>query len=223
MKNLLSVLKISVPDKIYIKDPETSDLGKRIIEHSILLIDEIGFENFTFKKLGTRIGSNESSLYRYFESKHKLLLYLSSWFWAWLEYQLVIETFSISDKGEKLDKAIKVITRKVEIDSNFSHVNESVLYRIIVNESSKSFLTKEVDNENKEGYFEVYKRLINRLNEMITDIKPDYKYGLSLASIILEGGLHQHFLIEHFPSITNCNNNNSPTDFITQLVRNTIQ
>ncbi|WP_088324860.1 TetR/AcrR family transcriptional regulator [Polaribacter tangerinus] len=223
MKNLLSVLKISVPDKIYIKDPETSDLGKRIIEHSILLIDEIGFENFTFKKLGTRIGSNESSLYRYFESKHKLLLYLSSWFWAWLEYQLVIETFSISDKGEKLDKAIKVITRKVEIDSNFSHVNESVLYRIIVNESSKSFLTKEVDNENKEGYFEVYKRLINRLNEMITEIKPDYKYGLSLASIILEGGLHQHFLIEHFPSITNCNNNNSPTDFITQLVRNTIQ
>ncbi len=106
MKNLLSVLKISVPEKIYIKDPETSDLGKRIIEHSILLIDEIGFESFTFKKLGSKISSNESSIYRYFESKHKLLLYLTSWYWAWLEYQLVIETFSISNKQEKLEKAI---------------------------------------------------------------------------------------------------------------------
>ena len=37
MKNLLSVLKISVPDKVFIKDPETSNLGKRIIEHSILI------------------------------------------------------------------------------------------------------------------------------------------------------------------------------------------
>ena len=49
MKNLLSVLKIAVPAQIYLKDPETSDLGKRIVEHSILLIHEIGFDNFTFK------------------------------------------------------------------------------------------------------------------------------------------------------------------------------
>ena len=76
MINLLSNLKIAVPDKIYIKDPESSELGKRIIEHSIELIDEIGFDSFTFKKLGLKIGSNESSIYRYFESKHKLLLYL---------------------------------------------------------------------------------------------------------------------------------------------------
>ena len=55
MKNLLSNLKIAVPEKIYIKDPETSELGKRIIEQSIILIDEIGFENFTFKKLGNKI------------------------------------------------------------------------------------------------------------------------------------------------------------------------
>ena len=108
MKNLLSVLKISVPDKVFIKDPETSNLGKRIIEHSILLIDEIGFDAFNFKKLGTKIGSNESSIYRYFESKHKLLLYLSSWYWAWLEYQLVIETFSITDVHKKLEKAITI-------------------------------------------------------------------------------------------------------------------
>lgn len=219
MKNLLSVLKITVPDKIFIKDPETSDLGKRIIQHSILLIQEIGFENFTFKKLGLRIGSNESSIYRYFESKYKLLLYLSSWYWGWLEYQLVLETYSISDAHKKLITAINVATRAVEEDSNFSHINENILYKIIVNESSKTFLTKEVDDDNKEGHFEIYKRLITRLEEMILAVNPSYKYALSLASTILEGGLHQQFLNNHFPSITNCKDGDTPTDFYQHLVQ----
>jgi len=223
MKKLLSVLKISVPDKIFIKDPETSELGKRIIEQSIVLINEIGFDSFTFKKLGTKIGSNESSIYSYFESKHKLLLYLSSWYWAWLEYQLVIETFSISNHLEKLQKAITIVTRTVEEDSNFSHINEILLYRIIVNESSKSFLTKEVDKDNKEGYFEIYKRLISRLEQMIIAVSPKYPFALSLASTVIEGGLHQHFLQEHFPSITNCKNGETPTDFFYHLVNNTLE
>ena len=222
MKDLLSVLKISVPDKIFIKEFKTSALGKKIIESSILLIQEIGFESFTFKKLGNKIGSNESSIYRYFESKHKLLLYLSSWYWAWLEYQLVIETFSISNKKEKLEKAINIVTRTVEEDSNFSHINETLLYRIIVNESSKSFLTKEVDKDNKEGYFEIYKRLISRLEEMILEVNSEYKFALSLASTIIEGGLHQHFLNEHFPSITNCKNSKTPTKFFLHLVFQTL-
>ena len=223
MKNLLSVLKISVPNKTFIKDPETSKLGKRIVENSILLIDKIGFENFTFKKLGTNIGSNESSVYRYFESKHKLLLYLSSWYWAWLEYQLVIETFSVSNVDDKLEKAITIVTRTVKEDSNFSHINETVLYKIIVNESYKSFLTKKVDAENKEGYFEIYKRIITRISEMILSVNNKYPYALSLASTIIEGGLHQHFLKEHFTSITNCNDGKNPTKFFIQLVKSTLK
>jgi len=223
MKNLLSVVKISVPDQVYLKDPETSDLGKRIIENSILLIDELGFDSFTFKKLGIRIASNESSIYRYFESKHKLLLYLSSWYWAWLEYQLVIETFSLSNSKEKLKKAVAIVTNTVAFDRNLSHINEVVLYKIIVNESSKSFLTKEVDSENKEGYFEIYKRLITRLSDMMLAINPNYEFALSLASTVLEGGLQQHFLKSHFPSITSCKNDKTPTDFFLQLVENALK
>jgi AcrR family transcriptional regulator len=223
MKNLLSNLKIAVPEKIYIKDPETSELGKRIIEQSIILIDEIGFENFTFKKLGNKISSNESSIYRYFESKHKLLLYLSSWYWAWLEYQLVIETYSVSNNELKLEKAIEVVTRTVNKDTNFSHINETLLYKIIVNESSKSFLTKKVDSENKDGYFIVYKRLITRITEMILIINPNYKFALSLASTVLEGGIHQHFLREHFPTITNAERETSTTLFFNELVKKAIQ
>ncbi|MEL0457176.1 TetR/AcrR family transcriptional regulator [Flavobacteriaceae bacterium SZ-1-7] len=221
MKNLLSNLKISVPDKIYVKDPESSTLGKRIIEQSILLIDELGFDSFTFKKLGAVIGSNESSIYRYFESKHKLLLYLSSWYWAWIEYQLVFETYSLNP-NKKLEKAIEVVTRSTKEDSNFSHINEVILNRIIINENSKSFLTKEVDQENKEGYFVVYKSIVHRLRDMIIEINPNYEFPSSLASTILEGSLHQHFLKEHFISITDCNVGITPTQFYKNLVLKTL-
>jgi AcrR family transcriptional regulator len=222
MINLLSNLKISVPDKIYIKDPESSDLGKRIIEHSILLIDEIGFDSFTFKKLGVKIGSNESSIYRYFESKHKLLLYLTSWYWAWIEYQLVFATYNMPDKKEQLFKAIEVVTKSIEQDVTFSHINEVILNRIIINEYSKSYLTKEVDSENKEGYFVVYKRLIKRLRDMIINTNPEYKFASSLASTIVDGSLHQHFLKEHFSSITDCDHKVTPTDFFKELTINAI-
>ncbi|MGJ8745732.1 TetR/AcrR family transcriptional regulator [Polaribacter sp.] len=223
MKNLLSVLKISVPDKIFIKDPETSVLGKKIIENSILLIHEIGFECFTFKKLGTKIGSNESSIYRYFESKYKLLLYLTSWYWAWLEYQLVIETFSISDVNKKLEKAITVITRTIKEDDNFSHINKRLLNNIIINESSKSFLTKAVDKDNEEGYFEVYKRVITRISTMILAVNKKYPFALSLASTIIEGSLHQNYLKEHFPLITNTQTKETPTNFFIHLVKHSIK
>ncbi|NNE33049.1 MAG: TetR/AcrR family transcriptional regulator [Winogradskyella sp.] len=222
MINLLSNLKISVPEKIFIKDPESSDLGKRIIEHSILLIDEIGFDSFTFKKLGERIGSNESSIYRYFESKHKLLLYLTSWYWAWIEYQLVFASHNLPDDQEKLFKAIEIVTRTIKVDVNFSHINEIALNRIIINENSKSYLTKTVDNENKEGYFIVYKRLVKRISEMIVAINPNYKYAASLASTIVEGALHQHFLKDHFTSITDCDNKITPADFFKDLTIKTI-
>lgn len=222
MKDLLSNIKISVPEKIYNKDPESSALGKRIVEHSIYLIDEIGFEAFTFRKLGAKIGSNESSIYRYFENKHKLLLYLSNWYWGWLEYKLVFETHNVADPKLKLEKAIEIIARTVKTDSAFTHVNEVLLNRIMINENSKSFLTKEVDIENKEGYFVVYKRLVNRLKDIILEVNPNYHYPSSLASTIIETAMHQHFLKDHFKSLTDCGTKVSPCQFILDLTLKSI-
>ncbi|RSC93932.1 TetR/AcrR family transcriptional regulator [Tenacibaculum singaporense] len=222
MKNLLSNLKIEIPSGIYIKDPETSDLGKRIIENSIILIEEIGFENFNFKKLGKLIGSNESSIYRYFESKHKLLVYLTSWYWGWVQYLLVIETYSISNPKEKLIKAIEVLARKAEKDNNFSHINEALLNLIVINENSKSYSTKEVDTENKEGFFKLYKEVVKRFAEIISNYNNNYKHPLTLASTIIEGILHQQFVKSHFKSLTNCDESTTTTSFFIELTLNVL-
>jgi AcrR family transcriptional regulator len=219
MNSILSNISITVNPKLFVKNPETSDLGKKIIQKSILLMDDIGFENFTFKKLGEQIGSNESSIYRYFESKHKLLLYLSSWYWGWLEYRMVISTTNIPDPMEKLKRAITIVTEKIEDDSSTLHINESILNKIIIAEFTKTLLTKEVDEENKEGYFLVYKRVINRIIDIIQEVNPDYAFAKSLASSIVEGSLHQHFLKDHLKTITNCNENNSPTQFYIDLAQ----
>ncbi|WP_036195557.1 TetR/AcrR family transcriptional regulator [Maribacter antarcticus] len=218
MEHLLQTVKIGINKKIYVKDPESSDLGRRIIENSILMINEMGFESFTFKKLGIKIGSNESSIYRYFENKHKLLLYLTSWYWGWLEYQLVFATNGIKDEREKLAAAVEIVTKTTVEDNAFSHINEVLLNKIVINEYSKSYLTKEVDDENKEGYFVIYQRLVNRLKDMIKNLNPDYQYPSSLASTILEGSLHQHFLKNHFSSLTDCRGNDDLGKYFSSLV-----
>lgn len=222
MDRLLQGVQIRINEKLYLKDPESSGLGKKIIEFSIQMINDIGFESFTFKKLGIQIGSNESSIYRYFENKHKLLLYLTSWYWGWMEYQLVFATNSIKNPKEKLLKAIFIMTKTTKEDSNFSHINEVLLNNIVINEYSKSYLSKEVDAENKEGFYSIYKRLVGRLGEMISEVNSDYPYAMSLSSTILENGLHQHFLKEHFPSLTDCNEIVTPTQYLTHLVFNTL-
>ncbi len=219
MNVLLENLKIKVNNKLFLKDPETSELGKKIIQNSILLIDEIGLEQFTFKKLGERIGSNESSIYRYFENKHKLVIYLSSWYWSWLEYKLVFGISNITNANEKLEKAISIVTETIKDDETTSHINESILNKIIIAEFNKALYTKDVDDDEKEGSFLAYKNIINRMATIILEIKPSYQYSNSLASTIVEGSLHQHFLNNHIQSITNCNENNSVTSFFIDLAK----
>ena len=223
MDQILSNIKIQVNEKIYVKDPETSSLGKKIIQESILLIDEIGFDNFTFKKLGEKIGSNESSIYRYFENKHKLLVYLSSWYWSWMEYKLVFATTNILDPKEKLTKAVTIVTEKIIDDGKTEHINEAILNNIIIAEFTKTFHTKEVDQENKEGFFLIYKRVINRIVAMVNEVNPEYLFAKSLVSTIVEGSLHQHFLTEHLKTITDCNDSASITKFYLNLTENILR
>jgi AcrR family transcriptional regulator len=222
MPNLLSNVKITINEKLYVKDPETSELGRNILKNSILLIDEIGFEAFTFKKLGEKIQSNESSIYRYFENKHKLLVYLSSWYWSWIEYNLVFATHNITNPEEKLIISLKILTQNIVDDKNTPHIDEPILNRIIISDFSKTLLTKDVDEENKEGFFLVYKRLIYRLTETISLVNPNYPYAKSLASSIVQGALHQHYLKDHFKTITNLSEKDCLSDFYIDMIKKTL-
>jgi len=202
MRKLLSNISIQVHDKIFIKNPESSDLGQRIISKGIEMIEEMGFEQFTFRKLGKEIGSTEASIYRYFENKHKLLLYLISWYWGWMEYQLVFSLANIESPSERLGKAITLLSQEVNMDNSYTHIDEKKLYQIIISESSKTYLTKEVDEENKEGMFSGYKQLVTRVSEIILEINPSYKYPNMMVSTVIEGAQLQRYFAKHLPRLT---------------------
>ena len=223
MVELLSKVSIRVNEKVYLKDPESSELGRKIVTRSIDLIDEMGFESFTFRKLGMEIGSTEASIYRYFESKHRLLLYLTSWYWGWMEYRLVFTLANIPSARERLRLAIGLLTDQVTEDSDFSHINEVKLNRIVIAESSKAYLTREVDQENKEGAFVGYKKLVARISTIIMEINPDFRYPHMLVSTVIEGANHQRYFADHLPRLTNViEGEDSIAEFYKQMVFNTI-
>ena len=70
------------------------------------------------------------------------------------------------------EKAITIVTEKVADDSNTEHINEAILNKIIIAEFTKTLHTKEVDQENKEGFFLIYKRVINRIVAIVNEVNP---------------------------------------------------
>jgi len=224
MKSLLSSIKINISPCLFIKDPESSELGQDIISHSIELINKLGIEDFNFKKLGKEINSNESSIYRYFENKYKLLQYLSAMYWGILEYRLVLETNSIENPSKRLDKAIEVLTLTPKNVSLYSNVDQLKLRHIIIAEFTKSYHHKHVDSDNDDGNFSIYKRLVLRLVEMIKAVSEDYEYPKSLATQIVEGALQQHFIQEHFKSLTDNNGDDlNVFGFFKDITKNVLQ
>lgn len=224
MREFLTKVTILVNEATYLKDPESSQLGRRIITGSIDLMDELGFECFTFRKLAEKIGSTEASIYRYFENKHKLLLYLTCWYWGWMEYRLVFGLANIPSPHEKLERAIRLITEAIEEDSDYNHINEVKLNRIIIAESSKVYLTREVDEENKHGVFAGYKQIVKRISEVILEINPEYPYPRILVSSIIEGAHHERFFTEHLPRLTDINpHEDTVTNFYIELAQKAIQ
>ena len=217
-------IHIKIDEKLYTKNPDSSTLGRKIVSHSIEMIDALGFEAFTFKKLGAEIGSNESSIYRYFESKHQLLVYLICWYWSWVEYHLVFATNNIVCPKERLEAAIRILTRKIDVDNAFSYINEVILSNIIIAESSKAYHTKAVDKENEKGYFKTYKRVVQRVSDIVLEINSSYEFPHMLMSTIIEGAHQQRYFSEHLPSLTDVKKEeDAVVNFYTTLVFKAIQ
>ena len=135
----------------------------------------------------------------------------------------MFSTNNIDNKVEKLKKAIAIVTETIEDDSKTEHINEAILNKIIIEEFTKTFHSKQVNEENKEGFFLIYKQVNYRIEKMILDVNPDYPYAKSLVSSIIEGSLHQHFLKNHLKTITNCNENVNPADFYIHLIENLLK
>ncbi len=224
----MATLQLLMNENLFIRDPQETELGRKIVQDSIGMIDELGFEKFTFKKLAMKIDSTEASIYRYFENKHRLLVYLIAWYWNWIEYRIDFGTQNIFDPEQKLAIALRIIAEKKERDPFFPQIDEEALYRIVISESDKTYLTKQVDADNKEGLFRGFKSLCGKIASFILEINPDFRYPHSLISTALLTAHQQLFYAEHLPSLTNLKKANGSLhkqseDFLNEMVFRTIK
>jgi len=224
----MATLQLMMNENLFLRDPQDTDLGRKIIQESIAMIDELGFEKFTFKKLAMKIDSTEASIYRYFENKHRLLVYLIAWYWNWVEYRIDFGTQNIDSPERKLEIALTIVGEKKVKDPFFPNINEEALYRIVIAESDKTYLTKQVDEDNKEGLFRGYKSLCTKIADYIMEINPDFKYPHSIISTALLTAHQQLFYAVHLPSLTDLKKDEGDLhvqvqDFLIEFVFNSIK
>ena len=216
---LMSIeIKISLNNGLYLKEPQDSKLGRNIIKHSILLIDKFGFESFTFKKLAEEINSTEASIYRYFENKHLLLLFLVNWYWEWVSYLIGINTINVEDPKKKLKIVIHSFVYASKENPSVTYVNESKLHRVVISEGNKTYHTKEVDNENSRGFFKSYKDLAESVSNVISEINPAFKYPFSLATNLFEMSNNHIFFAKHLPRLTDISVEKNEVDEVESML-----
>ncbi len=201
MEKVFSI-RVALPNGLYLKDPQESILGRKILRQSIILLDDIGFEAFTFKKLAAEMGSTQASVYRYFENKHFVLLYLVAWYWEWQRLQIRLRTLNMDDAERKLRVAIEVLVNAGMSPSGVDFIDLQALQRIVIAESIKVYHTKMVDEENKEGFFLNYKGLSGLIASFIREYASDFPYPRSLATSLLELCNNQLYFAQHLPSLT---------------------
>ena len=194
-------LQIKMNPALYLRDPESSELGRKIISGGIAMIADLGFEDFTFKKLATQIGTTEASVYRYFENKHRLLTYIITWYWTWMEYQVVFHTNNLATAEQKIDTVIRLLIQSGN-DDMLPGIDQAMLHNIAIAEGDKAFLTRHVTADNQAQMFKPYKDLCHRIALIFLEYRKGYPYPHSLASTLLETAHHQAYFKDHLPRLT---------------------
>ncbi len=215
----------SLNNKLFLKNPLSTDLGKKIIKESITLIGSIGYEQFTFKKLAVETETTEATIYRYFVNKHKLLIYLVSWYWAYLEFQIVIQLNNITAPANKIKKIIDILVWEDNLEINFGAFDHQALYFIAIAEGNKTYLSKDVDENNKDLLYKPFKDLSGRIAEVFLEYNPAYKFPNTLASSVIDLSHLQYFFMHHLPRLSDFSKKKRPKDieaFLEDLVFKTL-
>jgi AcrR family transcriptional regulator len=209
-------------DQLFIKNPESSELGQKIINQSISYIKELGIEGFTFKKLASEIGSNEASIYRYFENKHNLLVYLISIYWEILEFKIIFNTQNIVSPKIKLRKMIEVLTDIENTPPKIKNLDIISLHSIMVEESAKVYLTKKVEMELQKGFFESYEKLITTIASLFSEANNKYEFPMALAINLLETTFEQFYFSQHLSSWTELKGKNLSSENVKRFLESLI-
>lgn len=196
-----------LPNKtLFLRYPQATDLGRQILNRSIVLLDELGLEAFTFRKLAVDIGCTEASVYRYFTSKHQLLTYLVCWYWDWVHHLIKRAADDVGLQAwSRLRAAVTALTHPMTSNKAVPYIEEPLLHRVVVTEGTKVYYTKGVDTQRSDGTFLPYKDLVATLACYILAVDESFPYPHALATSLFEMAHSHLYYAEHLPRLTDLN------------------
>ena len=136
---------------------------------------------------------------------------------------IIIENTESRSQHQNREKAIQLLTEQVKEDSSFTFINEVLLNKIIITESAKAYYTIDVDKENEKGLYKSYKRVVQRVCDLVLEVNPQFKYPHMLISTIIEGAHHQNYFSKHLPALTDVEEGkNNIVEFYLKLTKSVL-
>jgi AcrR family transcriptional regulator len=205
-----------------LRDPEGTELGRAVLVEGLALMNELGLESFTFRKLASKVGSTEVSLYKYFPNKQRLLQYYFQLYWLWLRQMCGREVERARDPREALQRTIEAICGVWPKDAPELQLEPAALRLLVIHEGMKSYLHKKVDEDNARRLFAPYKELSAFFAERLTDCRASVPMPRSFATTVIEMAHSLPFAMEHLPSLTELSNRKDLKQLARHLLHRTV-
>lgn len=211
-------VELSLPEGVFVRDPQNSELGKMLIYKAAKMIGETGIEAFTLLKLAKNTGCTEATVYRYFTGKHQLLYYLMNLYWGYVLFGIEYHIKGEKSDNKRLNRAIDVLLNP-NIDNFSSPGTGELLRAVAISEGIRIHLRPEVSEEIKEGKLKYYLELVELFENLIHKANPGYSYSKSLAGTLIDASLQQIFYQLHNTPLTDKSClNKGPSGFIRSLL-----
>lgn len=194
-------VELSLPNGLFVKDPQSSELGKTLIYKAAQMIGDTGIEAFTLLKLAKNIGCTEATVYRYFTGKQQLLYYLMNLYWGYVLFGIEYHIKGEHSDNKRLNKAIDLLLCP-NIDDFSSPGTGELLSAVAISEGIRIHLRPEVSKEIEEGKLKYYVSLVELFEELIQKAHPAYSYSRSLAGTLIDASLQQIFYQIHNTPLT---------------------
>jgi len=211
------------PDpSLSLKDPEATELGRSMLSEGLVLMNRLGLESFTFKKLAEHIGCTEVSLYKYFPNKHRLLQYYFQLYWLWLRQVCGRHAEKARSPREALEHVVEAICGVWPRELPALQLDATALRLLVINEGMKSYLHKNVDDDNARKLFTPYKELSAFVSERLVACRADVPLPRSFATTVIEMAHSLPFAMEHLPSLTELSDRKDLRPLAQHLLHRTI-
>jgi hypothetical protein len=135
-----------------------------------------------------------------------------------MEYLVVFQLPPLVDSTARLIRLIELLTHPLPESEGQIDYNKNYLHQIVISESSKVYLVKEVKEINENAVFKPYKDLCARISEIIQSHNPNYAYPHSLSSTLIETAHSQLFFSQHLPKLTDADKENK-TAFVERYLK----